>query len=178
MLNGKINVIFGFIYLAATAVLGPTVLVPNLYGNLGQLEEAGKAVETVRQGTTNDFQGVKNPDTVIGDAVVKSFDFNKGRLYTVSLIAGGVHAHGNLEALLNIVAGVVLLSLAIPATYKSLLSIIFLVGALFHSGMLYLAQIFNQAWAWNLTSIGAYAILAGLILLGVASAVGLKQQGS
>ncbi len=68
----------------------------------------------------------------------------------------------------------VLLSLAIPANFKALLSIIFLVGALFHSGMLYLGSVFHMYWAFNLTLIGAIAIIAGLVGMAIASFAGLK----
>ena len=88
----------------------------------------------------------------------------------------GAHSHGNLEALLNIVAGFVLLSLVIPQSFKSLLSILFLAGAIFHSGMLYIGMVFGVYGAFKLTVIGAIALLAGLALMGVASIMGLGKK--
>ena len=45
-----------------------------------------------------------------------------------------------------------------------------------HSGMLYLAVVFEQAWAATLleTGIGPIAILLGLLLMGVAVAMGFR----
>ncbi len=170
-MNGKINIIFGFIYLAFTALLGPTLLVPQLGKNAQSLNNTAALVEKVREGAQNDFKGTDGPDKVIAPAVVSIFDYIK----TSKLSAKGAHVHGNLEALLNIVAGLVLLTLAIPANFKTLLSIMFLVGAVFHSGMLYLGGVFHMYWAYNFTVIGAIAIIVGLIGMGIASFIGIKQ---
>jgi len=166
-MNGKINIIFGFIYLAFTAVLGPAVLVPQLGKNAQSLNNTAALVEKVREGAQGDFKGAD-----IAPAVVSIFDYIK----TSKLSAKGAHVHGNLESLLNIVAGLVLLTLAIPANFKTLLSIMFLVGAVFHSGMLYLGGVFHMYWAYNLTPIGAIAIIVGLLGMGAASFIGLKQK--
>ena len=166
-MNGKINIIFGFIYLAFTAVLGPAVLVPQLGKNAQSLNNTAALVEKVREGAQGDFKGAD-----IAPAVVSIFDYIK----TSKLSAKGAHVHGNLEALLNIVAGLVLLTLAIPANFKTLLSIMFLVGAVFHSGMLYLGGVFQMYWAYNFTVIGAIAIIVGLLGMGIASLIGLKQK--
>ena len=165
-MNGKINIIFGFIYLAFTAVLGPTLLVPQLGKNAQSLDNTAALVEKVREGAQGDFKGAD-----IAPAVVSIFDYMK----TSKLSAKGAHVHGNLEALLNIVAGLVLLTLAIPANFKTLLSIMFLVGAVFHSGMLYLGGVFHMYWAYNFTVIGAIAIIVGLLGMGIASFIGIKQ---
>ena len=166
-MNGKINIIFGFIYLAFTAVLGPAVLIPQLGKNAQSLNNTAALVEKVREGAQGDFKGAD-----IAPAVVSIFDYIK----TSKLSAKGAHVHGNLESLLNIVAGLVLLTLAIPANFKTLLSIMFLVGAVFHSGMLYLGGVFQMYWAYNFTVIGAIAIIVGLLGMGIASLIGLKQK--
>lgn len=170
-MNGKINIIFGFIYFALTAVLGPTILVPQLGKNYQSFNNTTAVVEKVREGAQNDFKGTDRPDKVIAPAVVSIFDYIKAS----KLSAKGAHAHGNLEALLNIVAGIVLMSLVIPANFKALLSILFLIGAVFHSGMLYLGGVFHMYWVYNFTIIGAIAIIAGLVGMGIASFIGIKQ---
>jgi len=76
---------------------------------------------------------------------------------------------------LNIAAGLVLLTLAIPASYKTLLSLLFLIGAVMHSGMLYLIAVFGLRWAGNLTIIGVVALIAALFLTGIASIFGIKK---
>lgn len=170
-MNGKINIIFGFIYLAFTAVLGPALLIPQLEKISQSLKNTAAVVEKVREGVQNDFQGIETPDKVIAPAVVSIFDYIK----TSKVSGKGVHAHGNLEAMLNIVAGLVLITLAIPANFKTLLSTLFLVGAVFHSGMLYLGGVFGMAWAYNFAVIGVIAIIAGLSLMGIACFIGIKQ---
>lgn len=167
-MNGKINIVFGFFYLACTAALGPTVLVPKLGPANQQFEAAAKNVEAVRAGGESSQGGV-------APATVGIFDYLKSQKGVASL-AGGPHAHGNLESLLNIAAGVVLLMLTIPANFKALISIVFILGAVFHSGMLYLGMVFGQAWAFKLTKFGAIAVLTGLVLMGIASIIGLKKK--
>lgn len=49
-----------------------------------------------------------------------------------------VHAHGNLESLLNVVVGYLICRLAISQGLAQAISILFIVGAALHSGMLYL----------------------------------------
>ncbi|MEK7880857.1 MAG: hypothetical protein AAB210_03045, partial [Deltaproteobacteria bacterium] len=61
------------------------------------------------------------------------------------------------------------------SSYKTVLSVLFIVGAVFHSGMLYLAMVFGISVAGKLSIIGAIAILTGLVLAGVASATGIKK---
>ena len=87
-MNGKINIIFGFIYLAFTAVLGPAVLVPQLGKNAQSLNNTAALVEKVREGAQGDFKGAD-----IAPAVVSIFDYIK----TSKLSAKGAHVHGNLR---------------------------------------------------------------------------------
>jgi len=166
-MNGKINIVFGFIYFACTALLGPTVLVPQFYKNMKSFNDTGAVVEKIREGSQGDFKG-----SDIAPAVVSIFDYMK----TSTMPAKGAHVHGNLESLLNIVVGFILLTLAIPSGFKMLLSIVFLIGAVFHSGMLYLGGVFHMYWAYNLAPIGAIAIIVGLLGMGAASLVGVKQK--
>ena len=164
-MNGKINIVFGFFYLAMTAVLGPALIVPiypDKFAAQHEMTEAVKAVET-------------GDSTKIGPAL-SSITKYIGVGDRMGQISGGPHAHGNLEALLNIAAGLTLLMLTINARFKSLLSILFLVGAIGHSGMLYVATVFNIPAALNLTVIGAIAILSALILTGIAAVMGLPSE--
>jgi len=165
-MNGKINIIFGFIYFALTAVLGPTMLVPHMGVSMQAMKTASQAVDKVKEDVQ---KGNQNPD--YAGALSGIMDYLKSE----KTPGKGAHAHGNLEALLNIAVGLVLITLAIPVNFKTLLSIIFLVGAVFHSGMLYLGGIFHMYWAYNFTIIGAIAIIAGLVGMGIASFIGIKQ---
>jgi hypothetical protein len=175
-MNGKINIVFGFIYLALTAALGPALLVPQIGEHAKAFDTAARAVGKVRQDIQEEFMNTQNPAQNIAPAVVGIFDYLKGERGQSS-VAGGPHTHGNLEALLNIAAGLVLLTLAIPGNFKALLSLLFLAGAIFHSGMLYLGVIFGMGWAFKLTAIGAVSIIAALLLTGVAAFIGIKKAG-
>jgi uncharacterized membrane protein YgdD (TMEM256/DUF423 family) len=94
----------------------------------------------------------------------------------IDSIKGGPHAHGNLEALLNIAVGVVLGFLAVNVILKQVISWLFILGALLHSGMLYLERVFDMAWAGTVlaSGIGPYMILAGLLLTGIVAIKGFQ----
>ncbi|OGW60420.1 MAG: hypothetical protein A2V83_04080 [Nitrospirae bacterium RBG_16_64_22] len=85
-----------------------------------------------------------------------------------------VHAHGNLESLLNIVVGYIICRLAISHRLAQAISIIFIVGATLHSGMLYLGGL-GMRWAFSATPVGAVALVLGVILMIYASATGIKK---
>jgi hypothetical protein len=173
-MSGKVNIVFGFIYLAMTAVLGPVLLVPGK-GEIGQtFNSTVGAVERVREGL--EAGSAPGPDeAATGRAVVSIMDYLEADK-SLGFVSNAAHAHGNLEGLLNIVAGLVILSLGVPGSYKTLLSILFIMGALLHSGMLYLAAVFGQYWATELTLVGAIAIVAALLLTGAASIFGIKTE--
>ncbi len=76
------------------------------------------------------------------------------------------HAHGNLESLLNIVIGYLLCRLALEAWIAKTVSVLLIVGALFHSGMLYLAGA-GVGFAGMLTPIGGISIIVSMLLMGI-----------
>ncbi|HXH71740.1 MAG TPA: hypothetical protein VNI58_02875 [Mariprofundaceae bacterium] len=76
------------------------------------------------------------------------------------------HAHGNLESFLNIAIGYLLCRLALDAWIAKTVSVLLIVGALFHSGMLYLAGA-GFGWAGALTPIGAISIITSMLLMGI-----------
>lgn len=170
-MTGKINIVFGFLYLALTAVLGPAHLVPQLYEGRGVMQETAAAVEEVKKATAEDG----DPAVLAGKnsaAITGLFDAMRAE----HLSGKGAHSHGNLEALLNIVAGLVLLTLAVPCSFKALLTILFLAGAVFHSGMLYLGSVLGASWAYKLLIIGEVSLIAGLVLMGVAAVIGIGKR--
>ena len=170
-MSGKVNIVFGFFYLAITAFLGPFYLVPAKGADYQKFVEMNKAVEAIKQDVSSDK--AKDPANV--EAALSGITGYLSSVKKTGSVGSAVHAHGNLEALLNIVAGLVILSLALPSSYKTVLSVLFIVGAVFHSGMLYLAIVFGVSAAGKLSIIGAIAILTGLVLAGVASATGIKK---
>lgn len=76
------------------------------------------------------------------------------------------HAHGNLESFLNIAIGYLLCRLTLDAWIAKTVSVLLIVGALFHSGMLYLGGA-GYSIALMLTPIGAISIISSMLLMGI-----------
>lgn len=76
------------------------------------------------------------------------------------------HAHGNLESALNILLGYLLCRLALDEWIAKSVSWLLIIGALFHSGMLYLAGL-GVSFAGSLTIIGALSLVASMFLMGL-----------
>jgi hypothetical protein len=178
----KLNIVFGFLFLVTTAALGP-VMVENLpaIGEAGAKKQA--AMGPLQLAADSEFE---NQETLEPMTASQIAEMNAKALLALNTqlnaqlpntaIKGGPHAHGNLEALLNIAVGLVLLVLTIGSGFKWLISLTFVIGTLLHSGVLYMAIVFEQAWAGTLlgTGIGPIMILAGLLMAGVAACFGLK----
>lgn len=81
-------------------------------------------------------------------------------------ILRSAHAHGNLEAVLNIVLGYLLVRLGFEMWIARAVSILLIIGAVFHSGMLYLGGLGLVAAA-KLTPIGAFSLLLAVLLAGI-----------
>ncbi len=183
-MTGRCNVVFGFLYLVLTAALGP-VMVNNL-PEIGEAQ-AGKQqhMGALQLAADNDFENAETLEPMTAAEIARA---NAAALLALNTqinaelpntaIKAGPHAHGNLEALLNIAVGVVLMFLTVGVRFKQLISAVFILGTLLHSGVLYLAVVFNLAWAGTLlgTGIGPVLILLGLLLAGVASAIGWKEK--
>lgn len=170
---GKKNIVFGFIYLAFTAALGGVMI--DMYQDFGTATQEKQAtVGRLQSLKGNNFEEELEPLTAMQiakantDGILSINKLNNTEL-GIDMIKGGPHAHGNLEALLNIVVGIVLCFLSVSTKMKQLLSWLFILGTVLHSGMLYLERVFDQAWAASVlnTGIGPYMILAGLLLTGI-----------
>ena len=79
-------------------------------------------------------------------------------------ILRAAHAHGNLESVLNIVIGYLLCRLSLEVWLAKTASILLIVGALFHSGMLYLGGL-GVALAFKFTPVGAICIITVMLLM-------------
>ncbi len=84
------------------------------------------------------------------------------------------HVHGNLESVLNIVVGYILCQLEVSAGLAGFVSILFLVAAIFHSGMLYLTGLGLGA-AINIAPVGALSLITGIAMMAYLVAIGLKK---
>jgi len=183
-MTGKCNIMFGFFYLVLTAALGP-VMVNNL-PDISTAQQGKQAAMAPLQLAAD--SGFENQETLepmtdgeIARANAKALLALNAQLNSLApntAIKGGPHAHGNLEAMLNIVVGLVLLVLTIGVRFKQVISAIFIVGTLLHSGVLYLGVVFDMGWAFTVlgTGIGPVLILLGLVLAGIASVIGIPNK--
>ncbi len=157
-MDGRLNVVFGFCYLVLTIVLGPFMLVPRAGENL-------KAMGKLSEGLGSASQ----EELLYG--VVEYLSGLSGSHF----LASAVHGHGNLEAVLNIVVGLVLIKLCLPNTVKLVAGLFFILGTLLHSGMLYLYGVFGVGWATTFTKFGALLIVGGVVLMAVLSIYGFRK---
>lgn len=181
---GKKNIVFGFLYLVLTAALGPWMIVDQVPAR-DQAEVAKQAkLGTLQQAAGNDFMN-ENLETMTDGQIARA---NTSALLALSARINAdvpisstrnAHAHGNLEALLNIAAGFLLCFVAISVKFKQLISWTFILGAVLHSGLLYLALGLQMQWAASLmatplATVGPVLVLLGLGLAGVAALLGFR----
>ncbi len=182
---GKKNVVFGFLFLATTAALGPLMVIKYevwgaangekqvVVGALQQLKAGDYAEdpETLEDLTAKQL-AIANTESILAMNKVGAAEFD------IDFIKGGPHAHGNLEALLNIVVGLALCFIAAPLKFKQAVSWMFIIGTVMHSGLLYLERVFMQEWASTMlnTGIGPVLILLGLVSVGALAAKGFSSE--
>ena len=178
---GKKNVVFGFLMLVVTAALGPYMAVKYVPGvdeaRVVKQEKVGRLQQLQENNFEEDLQALPT------DAIAKA---NTTGLLALNLlynaqapidaIKSGPHAHGNLEALLNIAAGIALCFIAVAPLFKQIISWLFILGALLHSGVLYLLVALDQSWVLPVQKmgIGPVLVLAALLSIGVAALIGFK----
>jgi hypothetical protein len=173
LMGGKKNVVFGLFYLVVTALLGPYMAVTYF----GPLQEAEKAhTAAVGELTRAVEAGVEGQIVQAQSDAILSLNRQQAAEAPIDHIKGGPHAHGNLEALLNIVVGVLIGFLVVGPAWKEAISWLFIGGAVLHSGMLYLGTVLGQGWAWAVlnTGLGPLMLLAGLLVAGMASVKGFE----
>lgn len=177
---GKKNIVFGFLYLVLTASLGPYMVVKMLPDvGVAQSEKQAK-VGRLQELRINGFE--EDLDKLSAEQIARAntdgiLAMNKliNSRMPLDGVKTGPHAHGNLEALLNIVAGVVLCFIAVSTLFKQIISWVFILGAVLHSGMLYMLNL-GQAWALVILPVGPWLVLLGLLLIGIAALIGFKGQ--
>ena len=179
---GKKNVVFGFLFLVFTASLGPYMIVEYMPG----VDVAGATKQTdvgrLQSLKADDFEEELEP--LPPEAIAKANTDGILALNTlinarqpVDLIRNP-HAHGNLEALLNIAVGIALCFFAVSIKLKQAISWMFILGTVLHSGVMFLAIVFQMEFAFFImeTGIGPVLILLGLLLAGVAAAMGFSAE--
>lgn len=90
-------------------------------------------------------------------------EFAKNGFGFPRVIMRAAHAHGNLESVLNMIIGLLVDRLKVGDGLKKTISVLIIIGAIFHSGMLYIMPAIPVAG--NLTIIGAVAIIATMLLM-------------
>ena len=175
---GKKNIVFGFLYLVLTAALGPYMVVRMLPEvGVAQSDKQAK-LGRLQQLKINQFEedleklSAKQIAEANTDGILAINKLINSR-QPIDNVKSGAHVHGNLEALLNIVAGLALCFIAVAPLFKQIISWVFIAGAVFHSGMFYLLNL-GQAWALPLLQIGPPLVLLGLLLIGIAAIMGFK----
>lgn len=181
---GKKNIVFGFLWLVLTAALGP-YMINQYFGDLRgaqqvRMEKIGALQSAADAGFEMNLEKMSAED--IGKANTGAILALSGLLNAqepINSVKGGPHTHGNLEAVLNILAGFLLMFLAVPRALKQAISWIFILGAVLHSGLLYLAMAVQVGWAAALLGTpvavaGPALVLLGLLLAGIAAAMGLR----
>jgi len=181
---GKKNIVFGFIYLALTAALGGVMI-------LGYFDDRRAAENIVREKMSTlqqmafdnyeiDLEPVKPLELAQANTeAILAFSSRNNTQKPINNIRSGPHTHGTAEGLLNIAVGILLLYLAVPIWFKQMISWMFITGTLLHSGMLTLVMGLGQSWASVMLNgppgaIGRGLILIGLVLVGIAAAIGLR----
>ncbi len=176
---GKKNIIFGFLYLVATAALGPYMVINKLPDEQGAMLEKQKDVGRLQSLKTNNFEEELEPLTP--EQIAKA---NTDGILALNKLANvradigftrTAHAHGNLESVLNVIAGLALCFIAVAKIFKQIISWLFILGAILHSGSIYLSS-FGFAWAFTIlqAGVGPWLILAGLLLIGIAAIIGFR----
>ena len=183
---GKKNIVFGFFYLVLTAALGPYMVV-TLLGDVDKAEAVKQEkLGALQQSAENQFE--MNLTPMNADEIAKqtangllALSARLNSYAPIQGIKGGPHAHGNLEAMLNIVVGLVLGFLTVSVIFKQVISWLFILGTLLHSGLLYLAVALGLPWAAAILGsplgiVGPALILLGLLLMGIASVMGFQSK--
>lgn len=181
---GKKNIVFGFLFLMFTASLGPYIalkMIPQLSEAGAQKRTSlGKLQQLIDAKFKDEIEETQIPLADIAVTLGKAIRAVNAPLNQRDAInrVKDVHVHGNLESVLNILAGLVLCFLAAPMLVKQLISWLFILGALLHSGLAYLARapFLEMGWADVVYQygVGQIMIVLALLLTGVASAIWLR----
>lgn len=183
---GKKNIVFGFLFLVFTASIGPYIalnMMPAL-SSAGEQKRAafGELQKLVAAKFKDEIEDTEMPAAKIQVLLGKALLAVNAPLNERDSInrVKDVHVHGNLESVLNILAGIVLCFMAAPVFFKQLISWLFITGTLLHSGMAYLARapFLEMSWAQTVLGygVGQLMILSALLLAAIASIIWLKPE--
>jgi hypothetical protein len=181
--EGKKNIVFGFLFFVITASLGPYMVLTLMPDVEDAALKKQKEISALQLAVNSDFENTETLEDMTAEEIAKgnsvaimSINTNLNARLTLNTIKGGPHAHGNLEAMLNILVGIILGLLSLASIYKQIISWTFLVGTTMHAGMAFLS-VFGFGWASTLlnTGIGPVLILFGLLSMSLAVLIGYKR---
>jgi len=182
-MEGKKNIVFGFLFLVITASLGPYMAL-NLLPDADDATQAKKQqLSTLQLIASSDFENPETLDDMTAEEIAKinsqailAMNTALNARVRIDGIKGGPHAHGNLESLLNIALGLLLGFLTISSIWKQLISWTFIIGTLAHSGMAFLS-IFGVSWAAIVlnSGVGPVLVLSGFLMAGLATWFSFKR---
>jgi hypothetical protein len=84
------------------------------------------------------------------------------------------HVHGNLESVLNILVGLLVDRIGVGDDLMKTISILMIIGAIMHSGMLLLTPLFPAIS--NLAVVGAITLVIAIALMAYGAIAGIKKK--
>lgn len=90
------------------------------------------------------------------------------------VIMRAAHAHGNLEAILSILVGLIVDRLNVSDSLKRTMSFLVIFGALLHSGVLYVLPL--MPFIGKLAVVGAASLIATMALMAYSVSKGVRGQ--
>lgn len=180
---GKKNIVFGFLFLVLTASLGPymgVTMIPEITKATELKQEKVGRLQALHENNYEEDLNPLPPETIAKATNEGLLALNQ--LYNAeapkNAIKAGPHAHGNLEAVLNIIAGLTLCFIGVGRIFKQIISWLFILGALLHSGVLLLVVALEQYWVLPVmqSGVGPAMVLAALVSIGVAAAMGFRTE--
>lgn len=90
------------------------------------------------------------------------------------VVMRAAHVHGNLESVLNILVGLLVDRIGVGDDLKKTISILMIIGAIMHSGMLLLTPLFPAIS--NLAVVGAITLVIAIALMAYGAIAGIKKK--
>ena len=108
-MEGKNNIVFGFLFLVLTASLGPYMVVELLPSVEEATIKKQEHLTALQLAVSSEFENAETLEDMTAEEIAKgnsqaimAINTSLNARLTVNTIKGGPHAHGNLEAILNI----------------------------------------------------------------------------
>lgn len=90
------------------------------------------------------------------------------------VVMRAAHVHGNLESVLNILVGLLVDRISVGDGLKKTISILMIIGAIMHSGMLLLTPALPAIS--NLAVVGAITLVIAIVLMAYGAIAGIEKK--